>query len=886
MSRSRPFRLPWRTRRSIAGDVDDEVRFHLDMRTAELVRGGMSESIARDEAIREFGNIDFTKRYCREQDQAGERAMRWSEWSDEIRQHIGSALRTLRRNPGYATVAILTMLIGIGANAAIFTVTDAVMLRPFPFADPNRLVIIYENKVPQHSQRSQMSPADVADYRAAQQSMTDMGGITFSGLAFQPGDGTPITVESMRLAANVFDILGVRPALGRTFLPGEDSPDRKYVVVVSDGFWRRQLGADPNIVGRAITFDDRPYTVIGVMPQGFSLGYLEQVWIPLDASRILADPNRARKLHYMFAIGRLKPNVTLEASRADLMTISRRLEKQYPEANTGHLTSVLDLREAMVGDIRPTMILLTSAAALVLLIACANLANLIVARGIARRRELAVRAALGAGRGRLTRQLLTETTILAMFGALGAMLVAQWGTKALLALNPETLPPHAHVGIDARVLLFAAVAAGISGLIAGILPSFAVTRVDLNETLKESTRGSAGGLRGERIRRGLVIAQTALAVMLLISSGLLIRSLRAVQRVDLGFNPDGVLTADVTIHGTRYDSATTIDAFFSRAMDRMRASPTIASVGAVGGLPLRGSSSASLTIEGAPKPEGHLPEVGYVTIVGDYFKTLGIPLRRGRVFNVGDGPKDPPVAVINQALAKQFFGSVDPVGRHIRLGPNPNDPWSTIVGVVGDVRQQSLEKEVRPTAFTPNQQDGWTSLTFVVRGTRDAMSATPALRDAIRAADPTAVIDNVQPMDVVVGASLSRRTFSMALLSIFAAVALGLAALGIYGVLAYAVAARRREFGVRLALGAEVSQVMALVLRQGLGWTAAGVTLGVIGARAGTRLVESQMFGIAPSDPATYVIVAAVVVGASLVACVVPVRRATQLDPATALRED
>src|SRR6185436_5430633 len=424
MSRSKPFRFPWRTRRSIAGDVDDEVRFHLDMRTAELVRGGMSETVAREEAIREFGNIDFTKRYCRAQDQAGERAMRWSEWADELRQHVGDAIRTLRRNPGYAAVAILTMLIGIGANAAIFTVTDAVLLRSFPFVDPGRLVIIYENKIPQHNTRSQMSPADVADYRSAQQSMTAMGGFAFTGLAFQPRDGTPVTVEAMRLGANVFDILGVRPALGRTFLPGEDSPDRARVVVLSDGFWRRQLGAEAGVVGRTITFDDHPYIVVGIMPPGFSLGYNEQVWVPLDVSRILADPNRARKLHFMYGIGRLKPNVTLEASHADLMTISRRLEKQFPDANTGHLVTVVDLRSAMVGDLRPTMILLTGAAALVLLIACANLANIIVARGIARRRELAVRAALGAGRGRLTRQLLTETIILALTGAAGAVLVA------------------------------------------------------------------------------------------------------------------------------------------------------------------------------------------------------------------------------------------------------------------------------------------------------------------------------------------------------------------------------------------------------------------------------------------------------------------------------
>jgi len=553
MLRSKPFRFPWRTRRSIAGDVDDELRFHLDMRAAELVQHGMSETMAREEAIREFGNIDFTKRYCRAQDRAGERAMRWSEWADEVRQHIGDAIRTLRRNPGYAAVAILTMLIGIGANAAIFTVTDAVLLKPLPYADPGRLVLVHERRRSRPGLRSQMSAADAVDYRSAQTSMSAMGNIATGGYAFQPRDGTPTNIDVVQMTANVFDILGVHSALGRTFLPGEDASDRKHVVVLSDGFWRRQLGADSSAVGRTITLQDQAYTVVGVMPKGFSLGYGEQVWIPLDLSQVLTYRYRARKMHFVSGVGRLKPGVTLAAVNADLATIARRLEAQYPEANTGHTVVAVDVRTAMVGDLRPTMILLASAAVVVLLIACANLANIIVARGVARRRELAVRAALGAGRGRLTRQLMTETILLAALGATGAVIVAAWGTKALLALNPETLPPYAHVALDGRVVIFAAVAAAVSGLLAGIIPSLAVTRVDLNETLKNSSRSNAGGFRGDRIRRGLVIAQTALAVVLLVGAGLLIRSLRAVERIDMGFNPDHVLTADVSVHGARYD---------------------------------------------------------------------------------------------------------------------------------------------------------------------------------------------------------------------------------------------------------------------------------------------------------------------------------------------
>jgi putative ABC transport system permease protein len=622
------------------------------------------------------------------------------------------------------------------------------------------------------------------------------------------------------------------------------------------------------------------------MPDGFSLGEGEQLWVPLDVSRTLADHNRARKFHYLYGIGRLKPGVTLAAANADLNTIARRLEREYPDANTGHMVSAIDIRTAMSGDLRPTMILLSSAAALVLLIACANLANLIVARGVSRRRELAVRAALGAGRARLARQMMTETILLALAGGATAIVVAAWGTRALLSINPEALPPFANVGVDARMLMFAAAAAAISGLLAGLLPSFAVTRVDLNETLKASSRTGAGVARGDRIRRGLVIAQTALAVVLLIGSGLLIRSLRAVERVQRGFDSSNVMTATVTVHGGRYDSLLVINSFYSRVMSAMRTSPAVANVGGVGGLPLRGGSSASLAIEGVAEAEGRLPEVGYIPVAGDYFQTLRIPLLRGRFFDASDGPNGPGAIIINDALARTYFAGRDPIGQRIRLGPNPKDPYIAIVGVVGDVRQSGLERDVRPTAFVNNERDGWSSLTVVARGTRDAASTLPVLRDAVRGADPTALIDQVSTMDDVVGASLSRRRFALVLLSIFAGVSLCLAALGVYGVLAYAVAARRREFGLRLALGAETSQVIALVLRQGLGWAATGVALGVLGARAATRVIAGEVFGITAADPWTYAAVSAVVVATALIACFLPVRRATQVDPATSLRED
>lgn len=880
------FRFPWRTRRAIEGEIDEELCFHIEMRAAALRRDGLSDTAARDEALREFGNIDFTKRYCEAQDIAGERAMRFSEWMDELRQNIGYAARTFKRNPGYAIVAVLTMLIGIGANAAIFTITDAVLLRPLPYKNPGDLVILHEHKVQDGANRSQMSAADIADYRAQQHSLTGLGSVTYSGYAFQPRDGTPTTVEVARVSPNVFEILGTRPLIGRAFLDGEEAPDRKFVVVLSYGFWRRHFGGDSSIVGRDVVLQDRRYRVVGVMPEGFSFGDGEQLWVPLDVSKMLADANRSRKFHFLYGVGRLKPGVTLAGASADLNAIAQRLEKEYPDANTGHMVSVIDMRTALSGDLRPTMILLSSAALLVLLIACANLANLIVARGVSRRRELAVRAALGAGRARLARQVVTETVLLASIGGVMSIVVAGWGTRALLAINPDALPPFAKIGVDARMLMFAAGAAALSGLLAGLLPSLAVTRVDLNETLKESARSGTGSARGDRIRRTLVIVQTGLAVMLLIGSGLLIRSLRAVERVERGFDPSNVMTASVSVHGTHYDSLLAINSFYSRVMEAVRQSPGVKSVGAVGGLPLRGGSSASLAIEGQAVDEGRLPEIGYITVAGDYFETLRIPLLRGRFFNSTDGPNGPGGLIINNALATKYFAGRDPVGQRIRLGPNPQAPYVTIVGVVGDVRQLGLERDIRPTAFVNNERDGWSSLTVVIRGDRDAPSTLPILRRAVRFADPTAVIDDVATMDDVVGASLARRMFSLVLLSIFAVVALSLAALGVYGVLAYAVAARRREFGLRLALGAEVRQVVALVLRQGLGWTVTGLVLGIIGARAATKIVAGEVFGVSATDPTTYVAVSAVIVATALAACFIPVRRATRVDPASSLREE
>jgi predicted permease len=882
----RVFRFPWRSREAIASDLETELRFHLDMRTAELVAQGIPKTEARMEAEREFGDMERTRRYCQAVDEGGERGERRSRYLDEVRQHLVFAWRALRRSPGFAVVALLTLALGIGANTAIFSVVNGVFLRPLPYADPDRLVAVYEHNVPEHMERSEMSPADVVDYRSQQTALAGLAAYGYGEYTYHPPAGDAVLLEARRVSANMFNVLGARPALGRTFAPDEDTPAKKHVVVLSDGVWRRLFGADAAVVGRAITLDDQPFTVIGVMPPGFTLGFGEGIWTPLDLTNVLEDVNRSRKFHFLFSVGRLKPGVTLESARANLLTIARRLEAEYPDANSGHLVTVLPLHAAMAGQLRPTLLVLMAAAVVVLLIACSNMANVMLSRAIGRRRELAIRVALGAGRARVVRQLLSESILVAVLGGTVGVLAAYWGTGALLALNPAALPPFAHVGVDGRVLFYTIVLSLGSGVVFGLVPAVTESAPETHSTLKESDRGTAGGGRSSQMRRVLIVTQTALAVVLLVGAGLLIRSLGEIQHVSMGFDPEHVLTAQVSLGGKRYDSLVAINQFYDRVIGQVARTRGIERVGVVGGLPLRGSSTASLAIEGRAAPPGRLPEVGYVVVAGDYFQALRVPLVRGRFLERTDQPKAPPVTLINDAMARRYWGSDDPVGKRIRIGPDPAAPWITVVGVVGDVRQMGLTMDPRPTVFIPNQQDGWPTLTFVIRTTGAPEQAVPVLRAAVRDADPGRPITAVRTMVDVIGQSLAQRRFSMLLLVIFAGVALVLAAIGVYGALAYSVAARTRELGVRMALGASARDVLALVVRQGLGWSILGVALGVVGARIAGRLIEGLLYGVRPTDVETSGAVAVIVAVVALVACVVPARRATRVDPVEALRAE
>lgn len=880
----RAFRFPWRSAGRIRADVDDELRFHLDMRTAELVAAGMTEADARREATREFGDVEFTRRYCRSLDERGERATRRGDWLADAAHDLTQALRVLRRSPGFLVIALVTIALGVGANSAIFGVIRGVLLRPLPFAEPDRLIAVYENNQPDHSPRSQLAAADYVDYRRDQAALTDIGVVGYADLAYE-GNGDPVSLRGLRFSPNVFSILGVRPVLGRTFLPNEDEPGHSSVLVLSYATWQSVFGGDTTVVGRTVRMSGVPVQIIGVMPPRFTFGGQEQFWMPFVIQQQLADANRARKFHNMVGVARLRAGMSAERAASDLLTIAHRNEVAHPESNRGHLVTVVPLHEALVGDARVPLLVLAGAAACVLLIACANLANLVFTRTLGRQRELAVRAALGAGRSRLVRQLLTESLILAVLGGMAGSAAGWAGTKTLLSVAPDALPPVGDVRVDPYVILFALGLSIGGGLLFGLIPAWMGAAGDIEQTLRETGR-SLAGRRSDRTRNLLVATQTALTVVLLTGAGLLLRSLDRLQRVELGFDPQNVLIADIGLPAKSYDAVASAR-FFETLFERLRAMPGVLAVGAGTSVPLRGSWSAGLHIDGEPVPNGPLPTIGYTEVSDDYFRALSIPLRRGRSFVPQEvrGPGSRSV-ILNEEAVHRFWADRDPVGARIQLGPNPKSAWYVVVGVVGDVRQDGFDAQPRPIAYTSYRQEGEDHLVLAIRTAGDPLHAAPQLRSAVRELDRSLPVTGLTTMDSVAGDSLSRRRFAMLLLSIFAVVSLVLAIVGTYGVTAYTVSARTPELGVRIALGATSRDVLSLVVGRSAIVSALGIGVGVLGALLSSRAISGMLYGTSPADAVTFTAVTAILLLSSLVAALVPARRATLVDPVEVLRRE
>ena len=801
-------------------------------------------------------------------------------------------LRGLRRNPGFTLGAILVLALGIGANTAIFSIVNAAMLRPLPYEDASRLMQVW-HVPPAKSfpglKLFSVSPANYLDWKVQSTSFESMSAYGGRALTFG-GTDHPEVVVAAAVPPEFFTVLRARPLLGRTFSADEDRPGAR-VILLGYKFWRDRFGYDPSVVGRDITVNSQRYTVIGVMPEKFLMPGFAKVWVPLGWS----DSERAvRGNHNFLVIARLKPGVQIQQAKADLAAISTRLEQQYPEDDNGWGATLIPLREQLVGNVRTALLVLLGAVAFVLLIACANVANLVLAKTLARRKELAIRNALGASRGVLLRHVLVETMLLSLLGGVLGVLLARFGLGVSMKLLAARLPAFVDVTLDSQVLLFTLLLSMAAGVLAGLVPSLRFSRVDVNELLKQGTRGTSDA--GHNTRNLLVVCEVALSLVLLISAGLMMRTMWELRNVRPGFDSSNVLTMNVAVPRDRFPSPSTEVGFFQETLQRVRALPGIEEVGAIDDLPLgMGGSHQPFSIEGRPMlPMADQPEVDVRVISPGYLRAMRVPIIRGRDFMESDAAGPPGVALISAALARRFWPNEDPLGKHLTLTFFPDIPRE-VVGIVGDVKVDSLN-ETRPvdTIYTAVNQmtppAGQTfqsfGLTLAVRTKSDPHSAISAATDAIHQVAPDIAVTDVLSMDEVIAKSMSPQRFNMMLLAAFAGLALLLAAVGIYSVLSYSVRRRVREIGIRMALGASQSDILRLVVGDGMKPILIGVAIGLTAALALSRLVASLVFGVRPTDPLTFTAVALLLVLVGVAANTLPAYRATRVEPVRTLREE
>jgi putative ABC transport system permease protein len=812
---------------------------------------------------------------------------------DGLRQDIGFGIRMLHRQPGFTTVAVVALALGIGANTAIFSVVDAVLWRPLPYPRADRVMSLAEQRPRESRWFGPIAPADYFDWRHDSRSFSSVAAYTVtspSGAYNLTGDGEPERVRPLEVTPAFLSVIGVTPALGRDFHAEEETVGRHRVVLLSDALWRRRFGADPSVAGRTVAFDGRTFEIIGVLPAQFWWPTHPDVVVPLA----LDDHDRTlRAAHFLEAVGRLRDGVSPEHAREDLQIIGARLSKEFPAENANHAPNLRPLRDAFVGDVQTMLLVVLGAVAFVLLIACANVATLLLARAAARQKEISIRTAVGASRGRLVQQMLTESLVIAAAGGAAGVLLAVWSLSALRALLPAQfagLPGIDHLGIDARVLAAAVAVSLVTGLIFGVLPALAASDQRLGISLNEESRGGTGSARARRLRSALVVAELALSLILLAGASLLVVSFNNLINVPPGFEPAQLVTARVTLPGARYGEHARAVAFFDAVSERIAGAPAVQRVGATTSLPFDGvDSRLNLTIE-RHTAESPFPVRVHPRLVSiGYFQTMGMALVRGRAFDGHDADSSGNVVIINEAAARRYWPNDDPIGQRISIGETAD--WREIVGIVGDTRHEGLDADADPAAYLPQRQrflslgNGFErGMTLVIRTTGDAASTTPLIRAAVSNVDAQVSIGLVRRMDDVIGDSIAPRRLNFVLVSAFAAVALVLTAAGLYGVMSYLVAQRTREIGVRMALGATRRQVLRLVLREAGSMTLLGIAIGVGGALLLMRSMTSMLFGISAANPLIYVSTSLLLALVSLLAIAVPSSRATRVDPLSALR--
>jgi predicted permease len=861
-------------------DVEAELAFHVEMRIRELIELGEPPDRARQIALDRFGDYEAARRACVAINQRRRTRMDRAQFLTELRQDIAYAMRMMRRTPAFTAAALLTLALGIGANSAIFSVVNGVLLQSLPFRDAERLHVV-QMLYPDGAKYSSLSAPDFMSVRGDQRVFEAVEAMDTPMLTLL-GAGEPREVNGAFVSGGMLEMLGIKIALGRGFLPEENQPNRGQVALLTHGLWQRVFGGDPGVLGRSITTGGNAYTIVGVTAVDSSLPEPADVILPLEFNDTYdATTATSRRSEFLSVIGRAKAGVTRESIDTDLKRVGAQLQKSFPDSNAKLTFANVPLRELMVGDVRAPLLLLLGAVGFVLLVACANVANLLLARGSARHGELSVRSALGAGRARLVRQLVTESILLGLIGGTIGLALGYAGTNALIAARPADLPRIDEIRLDSTVVWFTAAATLLTSLVFGLIPALQATNEHLLRGLQESGRSGGGG-RTHRMRATLVVVEMALAVVLLTGAGLLIRSFLALTDVDPGFQPGGAMALRVSLQGAEYKTGEQVRARVDQLLERLRSLPGVTAVAAGNVLPLSGIGPLNdFAVEGAPPPPADVnAEIAVASATPDFFEAIGTPLKRGRLFTDLDQAQSPQVALLNEAAAKKWFPDQDPIGKRVLSGGSRE-----IVGIVGDVLQRNPGEPPVAQMFVPYTQRTSRTVRVVVRANGDPLSLAPAVRDQIRALDPNLPLAEAVPLKEMVSRSVARPRFYMSLLTLFAAVALVLSATGIFGVMSYAVAQQSKEIGIRMALGARASDVLRSVVGRALGLAGLGVLAGVAASLLLGGIIRNQLFGVTVFDPMTLMSVIVVLMTSAAVASLLPASRAARIDPVTAFRQ-